>query len=112
MLLPTLIAIVAAKKWKRVRQASQPTGCFTHAGLVFLNSDRDVSSIRPKTVVDAELHRLDGLEVAERSRHAARLGQFGCEEPCGTTVSRLDGALCGVNLTVNHLKVWQSPIGE
>lgn len=52
------------------------------------------------------------VEVAERSRHAARLGQFGCEEPCGTTVSRLDGALCGVNLTVNHLKVWQSPIAE
>ena len=52
------------------------------------------------------------VEVAERSRHAARLDQFGCEEPCGTTVSRLDGALCGVNLTVNHLKVWQSPIAE
>jgi len=53
------------------------------------------------------------MEVAERSqRTPRRLGQFGYQKPCGTTVSRLDGALCGVNVAINHLKVRQSSIAE
>jgi hypothetical protein len=33
-------------------------------------------------------------------------------EACGTSVSRLAGTFCGVNVAIDYLEVWQAPIGE
>ena len=44
-------------------------------------------------------------------RHYGRLesGEFSFKKACGTTVPHLDGAFCGVNVTIDDLKVWQAP---
>jgi hypothetical protein len=38
-----------------------------------------------------------------------RLGQVGFNGSRGSPIPRLDGAFCGVGVTIDDLKVWQPP---
>jgi hypothetical protein len=42
-------------------------------------------------------------------QHRLRFGYFRFKRACGATVPRLEGAFCGVLITIDHLKVRQSP---
>ena len=47
--------------------------------------------------------------VANATTAGLSSGEFSFKKACGTTVPRLDGAFCGVNVTIDDLKVWQAP---
>jgi hypothetical protein len=47
--------------------------------------------------------------VANANYGRLESGEFSFKKACGTTVPRLDGAFCGVNVTIDDLKVWQAP---
>jgi len=90
------------------------------------NGPRGLSMARYSTIMSANVrftpksrHSRLGLEcfdsfvtqvlVANANYGRLESGEFSFKKACGTTVPRLDGAFCGVNVTIDDLKVWQAP---